>query len=146
MKKISITLLFWSFTILAGFSETLSTQVTELWQKGEKNKVLEIAEARLKKNADDIVGLVLKMDCQMNLLDVKNLSETMDKVKKVGSSISKPEFTKAFPMIKTDIEKYQKIISQITPEKAEAFKTQNSKKPMRYLAVIEACEKDGLAQ
>lgn len=83
MKRILFALaVFTSGTIFAD-GMSFFTNVTNLWYQGHKSNVLAIAEERLRSNDDDAVGLLLRLEYDLEFLNVDRLSNSVLRVKNV---------------------------------------------------------------
>ena len=63
------------------------TNITNLWFQGHKSNVLAIAEERLRANNDDAVGLLLRLEYDIEFLNVERLSNSVLRVKSVFAPI-----------------------------------------------------------
>ena len=64
------------------------TTVTNLWYEGHKSNVLAIAEQRLAANSNDLAGLILKMEYDLEFMNVSNYSNGIIRVLEVSRSIT----------------------------------------------------------
>lgn len=132
--------------VAADNSETFSSYVSQLWFDGKKDEVLAIAKARLAKDPEDLAGLSLKMDYEIEFLKTKDLKLTIDKLQTVGKKISTPNALQAFKLMDESIVALRTLIPEITPEMiAEDLpKARLKKKPLSCLFFLQALEKDNV--
>ena len=86
-----------AFPVLA--QTNFYNQVSQMWLAGQKAQVYSIATNRLAANTNDIAGLVLKMEYELAFVDLGNLTNTMQKVVSIGSSINTTNFAQIFPQL-----------------------------------------------
>jgi hypothetical protein len=80
------------------YSQTNFTEnVSSLWFAGQKSNVLSIATNRLAANSNDIAGLILKMEYEIEFLDFDNVTNTMQQVLTQGVLITTTNFVECFP-------------------------------------------------
>ena len=67
--------------------------VTNLWYQGRKSNVLAIAEERLSANAEDAAGLLLRLEYDLEFLNVDRLSNSVLRVKSAFTPIEAPSLS-----------------------------------------------------
>lgn len=123
-----------------------SSAITDLWKQNRKQEVLAIAEERLAVNSDDIVGLILKFEYQIEFVVVPDVYGTMDKILAEASKFKGSQYQKILPFLRATIETGRPLLEAMDEEqRAHERLTANieNKVPMT-LPVLEALERDGL--
>ena len=149
MKRLLIGLMLMAVSGSAGLSQTnFYTNVTNLWYQGHKSNVLEIANARLIANTNDIAGLILKAEYNLEFLEVTNISNAYLRVIQIGDTITTTNFVTLYQEVSRecvlglldDIAK-----NPMTPEKvqAEKHKAFIKHKRLAHDLLLEALLKDG---
>jgi len=147
MKKLVVTLMFTVVSGNAVFAQTnFHTNVTNLWYQGYKTNVLAIANARLAVNSNDIAGLILKAQYDVEFLELNTISNSCQRVIQIGDTITTPNFVKRFGFERQD---YFDILDMLKNEPipinelpAEKAKAHINEKPLPT-RLIEALQKDG---
>ena len=144
MKKLVVILIVISGS--AVFAQTnFYTNVTNLWYQGQISNVLTVATNRLTVNSNDIAGLVLKMECDVALLNLSAISNSILRVIQIGDTITTENFVKKFQIEReemiNDLELFKTYPTpnDLPTERAKAF-IKNKEMPT-YL--FEALNKDG---
>ena len=150
MKKLLIGFM------LAGVAGSISlaqtnfyTNVTNLWYQGYKTNVLAIAEARLAVNTNDIAGVILKADYELEFYEGGNLSNAILRIIQVGDTITTTNFVKEWQTkrVRQGLLGFLTAIAEnpLTPQQiqAEKHKAFINKKPLPDAYLIEALQKDG---
>jgi ERCC4-type nuclease len=146
LSKHLLLFLFLIISVLSLADDSFYMQITSLWEKGEKEKVLAIAQKRIQANSKDLAGLVLQLEYQIEFLQFEDLLKTADKLFEVGNTISTTNFQKTWPTIRADIEVIKMMVSKY-PEKdieTDRKKALIKGKPLTYGQLIKAIEDDGL--
>jgi|GEM_PF-6989591 len=141
-----IALIFLFGSILTSDAETnFYEQVSSLWFSGAKTNVLAIAEARLQRSTNDIAGLILKMEYEIEFMQFTSFSNTANKVLCASSDVSTSNFVKAVVLMQEDIESLLNMIPEYPPEEIEADiqKASIAGKPLSCGYLIDALQKDG---
>jgi len=124
------------------------TNVTNLWYQGGVNKtnVLIIANERLMANTNDIAGLILKAEYDLEFLELKTISNSFQRVIQIGDTITTTNFVNRFELERQDyldgldMFKNEPIpVNELPAEKAKAY---IKEKPLPT-KLIEALQKDG---
>lgn len=139
--------------VLAGIVQTFGQtnfyeEVSSMWYSGNKTGVLSIAEQRLQQNTNDVAGLILKMEYELEFLDFEDMTNTMERVVAVGSGISTTNFAAVFPSVQGSINHLLNMIplyptNEIT---ADREKGNISGKPLDFGDAIKALQDDGYFQ
>jgi hypothetical protein len=150
MKKLMIGFMLAVCGAGTGLAQTnFYTNVTNLWYQGYKSNVLAIANARLAANSNDMAGLILKADYELEFYEGGNLSNCFLRVIQVGDTITTTNFVKRWQEEQSRyaildlldvIAETQLTPQQIQDEKQKAF---INKKPLPDADLIEALPKDG---
>ena len=127
------------------------TNVTNLWYQGGagRSNVLAIANARLAVNTNDIAGLILKADYELEFYEGGNLSNAFLRVVQVGDTITTTNFVREW---REGISRHAVLAlldvmaeNPLTPQQiqAEKHKALIPHKPLPDADLIEALQKDG---
>jgi len=124
----------------------VTNQLDELWLSGQKIKILEIANNRLASDENDVLGLLLKLEYEIEFLELDKVEGTADKLFSVASQISAEEFANKIPRIELTVNRIRMAIPYYTPEllAEDLAKANIAGKPLGLREFIEALEKDGL--
>jgi hypothetical protein len=79
------------------------TTVTNLWYQGYKSNVLAMAEARLQQNTNDIAGLIIKVEFDIDFTRDDRISNSVQRVLAIGPTIQTTNFAKVFPEYRDDL-------------------------------------------
>jgi hypothetical protein len=122
------------------------SQVACLWERGQKDAVLAIAQQRLQENADDVAGLLLTLEYHLDNFDVENVAAVAARVIAVGQRITTPTFRKAFPELKKLCEDLPWVL-RVFAQDAELFEEERTKRKRAWYlifgAYIHALQDDG---
>ena len=135
--------------VLVSFGQTnFYEEVSSLWYEGQKTNVLNIAEQRLQQNTNDIAGLILKMDFQIEFVELDVVSNSMQRVLDVGSQITTTNFVAVFPLVQSDINHLlEMLLLYPTNEIAgDLDKANLANKPLTSGYAIKALQDDGYFQ
>lgn len=120
--------------------------VTNLWYQGHKSNVLAIADSRLAQNTNDIAGLILKAEYNLEFYDIANISNSFLRVIQVGDSITTTNFFKRYQIMRpdmlwvlSDLAENPITAQEIQEERPKAFINHKS----LPATLIEALQKDG---
>ena len=83
MKRILLAVAVITSVTMLAEDMSFFTNVTNLWYQGHKSNVLAIAEERLQANNDDAVGLLLRLEYDLEFLNVDRLSNSVLRVKSI---------------------------------------------------------------
>lgn len=119
-----------------------------MWYTGNKASVLSIAEQRLQQDTNDIAGLILKMDYQIEFVELKDVSKTMRRVVDVGSQVKTKNFAIAFSLLKSDINHLLQMLPlyPVSEIADDITKARIANKPLTSGYAIKALQDDGYFQ
>jgi len=152
MKKLLIGFMVMVTAGSASLAQTnFYTNVTNLWYQGGEGRsnVLDIANARLAVNTNDIAGLILKAEYHLEFLETESISNAYLRVIQVGDTITTTHFVNnwqeglsryAFLYILDVVAKTPLTPQQIQAEKHKALLP---RKKLPAARLIEALQKDG---
>jgi len=135
--------------VVQAFGQTnFYEEVSSMWYSGNKTGVLSIAQQRLQQNTSDVAGLILKMEYQIEFVELSAVSNTMQRVLDVGSQVTTTNFAAAFPLVQSDINHlFQLLPLYPTNETAGDIEKANiSNKPLSSGYAIKALQDDGYFQ
>ena len=149
MKKIIImSALVFAFAVETPlFAQTnFYSNVTNLWYQGYKSNVLSLAEARLLQNTNDIAGLILKAEYDLEFLELTSISNSYERVIQVGDTITTTNFVKRFVVERQEYLDFLELFknepipeNRLNEEKAKA----NINHKELPTGLLKALEKDG---
>jgi hypothetical protein len=121
------------------------SNVTTLWFQGDKSNVLEIAEQRLNTDTNDIAGLILKYEFQLEFLETASLSNSAQRVLSVGATVVSTNFVQAFPDYIENIHAALDFLPHYTPTEIleDKPKALIPYKPLVATDIIKALQDDG---
>lgn len=128
-----------------------SSQVSQMWLDGQKQEVLNIANQRLASDTNDMAGLLLRMEYEVEFLIMSSLTNTMNEVERVGSGITHTNFAAVFPDVQQDIADLRAMITVAFPLSPEKLADEQAKgnvagKPLTCINALGALEADGLLE
>ena len=135
--------------VLGAFGQTdFYEQVSSMWYSGNKTGVLNIAEQRLQQDTNDIAGLILKMEYEIEFLNFEAMTNTMQQVVTVGSGISTTNFATVFPSVQGSVNHLLNMIPLYPTNEiaADREKGNISGKPLDFGDAIKALQDDGYFQ
>ena len=101
MKRIVCILFVMGALALQGSSYFNS--ITNLWYTGHQTNVLQMAEARLAQNTNDIAGVLMKASWDFAFSDATVLSNSLNRVVCAGEAVQTTHFTNAFSITRLDV-------------------------------------------
>jgi len=121
-------------------------RTSAMWLNGDKDEVLAVASQRLKNHPGDLAGLILQLQYQVAFFDVVHIKESIDKVIAAGDAVETPNFRKAFPDVKESLLEVKQHTTGFSASEiaSEAKKGKIPGKPMEFLDLLQAAERDGL--
>ena len=151
MRKLLIGFMLIVATGSIGLAQTnFYTNVTNLWYQGYKSNVLNIANARLVANTNDIAGLILKAEYHLAFCEDTAISNAYLRVIQVADTITSTNFVKCWQEEWGGKQDYLNILdymaeNPLTPQQiqAESLKGLINEKPLPDADLIEALQKDG---
>lgn len=119
--------------------------VTNLWHHGHKSNVLEMANARLAQNTNDIAGLILKMEYNFEFLNVNTLSNDIGRVITAGAAIQTKSFREQYDFIVQALGVTLKTLEDYLPGELEADRQKSPPihTPMTHEMLLELLYLDG---
>lgn len=123
-------------------------QVSSLWFSGDKQGVLDIANQRLAQNSNDLAGLLLKLEYEIEFLQTNNIPSTITRIMEVGGVYTGENFAQQFPVLEADFEVIIAVITNYPSDQlsADQAKSGISGKPLTYGDEIKALQDDGYFQ
>ena len=150
MKKLLIGFMMMGVAGSASLAQTnFYTNVTNLWYQGGagRSNVLDIANARLVANSNDIAGLILKAHYHVEFLEDEAISNAFLRVIQVGNTIATTNFVERWKDRPKYILWFLDFLAAtpLTPQEiqAEKHKALIPHKPFPDADLIEALQKDG---
>lgn len=146
MRLILWKLAFVIFSKSVFASDVFTERVSEMWAAGNKEEVLNIAKERLRVNSRDIAGLLLKFEYEVEVLDTKNLPDTIAKLEKASGGITTKQFKAQAANLKSNLDITTKILGQLSNSELERERqtSTQSGKVLSTLDFLRAAERDGL--
>ena len=116
-----------------------------MWYSGNKTGVLSIAEQRLQQNTNDIAGLLLKLEYEVEFLQLSNVTNTMRQALIAGETFAGTNFTQVYPVLQADYEVMKIVVTNYPPDElaADQAKSSIAGKTMSCDAAIKALQDDG---
>lgn len=134
------------FGIASDKSESIAVRVFRLWKKGKHEEVFQIGRERLKRNPNDLVGLILLTTEAYVNCDVDTLSQAFTRLGEEAKKIKTPEFQKTYryweismPLV---IEEYKKMSPQQLAGQRERYKNNILEYPPLGFLLIDLEEDD----
>jgi hypothetical protein len=124
---------------------TFASRIADLWFRGERARVLQVAETRLAKDENDLIGLLLKREYQRTFSMVPEIYSTLDRLESVAKGFSSPHFDSLRPLLIADIQVSRRVFGRLSAEQllAERPKGNIPNKRLPCSTIIEALEADG---
>jgi len=152
MRKLMIGFMLTAVSGSVGLTQTnFYTNVTNLWYQGgaSRSNVLTIANARLAVNTNDIAGLILKANYDLEFLEVGTISNSYLRVIQVGDTITTTNFLKNWQegLSRYAILHLLDVIAEnpLTPQQIQKGKIKAllPRKPFPDADLLETLQKDG---
>ena len=123
-----------------------TTEVMDLWKKGDKDKVLAMGKERLAKNPDDIAGLLLIYEYHLEFVEIESLLDTGIRLLEAAKGLTTPNFQRFRPLLAKSVVSMCDICGTLTPEKQQTQRTKSEYKGKTFpgVIVLDALERDGL--
>ena len=143
MKRIVCILFVMGDLALQGSS--YFNTITNLWYTGHQTNVLQMAEARLARNTNDIAGILMKASWDFAFSDAETLSNSLVRIRSVGGQVVTPAFTNAFVLTQFDLDSTFSILPRLTPAQLaiDRVKASGSGHRMHYEEELKALDDDG---
>jgi hypothetical protein len=90
MKKVLFSIALMTGWVLFADDLSFFHNVTNLWFQGDKSNVLSIAQERLACNSNDIAGAILKMEYDLEYLNLDEISNSIIRVDNIIKEIHTP--------------------------------------------------------
>lgn len=84
-------------------ASTYFNTITNLWYTGRQTNVLQMAEARLARNTNDIAGVLMKASWDFAFSDAVVLSNSLNRVLTIGASVQTTNFINEFRITQIDV-------------------------------------------
>ena len=148
MKKMLFVFCVFTASITEAQTTNFYTTVTNLWYQGQKSEVLTLGQDRLTINSNDLAGLIIKLEYDLEFLQLETISNSFIMVTVVGESITNENFQLLYPFLKESNDFMLELFTQshFTPEELllERAKGLIPNKPFALYKELEALQKDGL--
>lgn len=124
--------------------------VTNLWYEGHKSNVLAIAEQRLSVNSNDLAGLIIKMEYDLEYMNVSNYSNGILRALEVSRSVTNECFASGRAFFEMALLSFLDYVAHgrrpLTHEEEELERAKAAiiHKPMTYEIPLKALHDDGL--
>ena len=133
-------------SVVQGFAQTnFYEEVSSMWYSGNKTGVLSIAEQRLQQNTNDVAGLLLKLEYEVEFLQLSSVTNTMVQALAAGGAFTGTNFVQVYPALQADYEVMKTVVTNYPPEELTADQAKSSivGKTMSCDAAIRALQDDG---
>lgn len=132
-------------TTAAAEEPSFCEYVSQLWYDGNKTAVLDIANQRLLENTNDIAGLLLKMEYEMEFLMFDDMTNSMNRVLSESSQISTTNFVQIYPFLEGSITHLLQMIPLYPTNElsSDISKSQLSGKRLSVQIALDALAEDG---
>ena len=127
------------------YSSSYFNTITNLWHTGHQTNVLQMAQSRLAQNTNDIAGILMKASWDFAFSDAETLSNSLVRIRSVGSQIATPAFTNAFVLTQFDLDSTFSILPRLTPAQLaiDRVKASGPGHRMPYEEELKALDDDG---
>jgi len=127
----------------------ITAELSELWLKQKHSEFKNISAQLLKKNPNDILGLLMLYEYQRQVLDLDALPITINKLLTECEKIKTSNFSKRLPLLEASIDTLKETISIYLKGSKEELEKDRKKnmsrpRPLYTISMVEALEKDGL--
>lgn len=148
MKKVlfSMVLVVSVYSGSAMGQESFAAQVEEMWRAGNYAGVMAIAQQRLAANTNDLPGLLLKHEYEVEFLQLDAATNTAAEIIRVAPQIESERFAEVRALVIQDAEAALELLPQYPPDELAADwltvgTMTNNHLPSGY--AIQALEEDG---
>lgn len=123
-------------------------QISAMWFAGNKQGVLDIANQRLAQNTNDIAGLLLRLEYEIEFLQLNNMTNSMARVLDAGSSYAGTNFAQVYATLEASYDVMKQVVTNYPPDEyaADLAKTNAVGKTMSCDAELKALQEDGYFQ
>ena len=141
---IIVVLIMLAHVIQASGQTNFYEEVSSMWYSGNKTGVLSIAEQRLQQNTNDIAGLLLKLEYEVEFLQLSSVTNTMMQVLTAGQAFTGTNFSQVYPALQADYEVMETVVTNYPSEEltADQAKSSIAGKTMSCDAAIRALQDD----
>lgn len=153
MRIISTVLLFVAMLSLRATASPPSAtpwadSMEKSWRAGEYDKVLQIAHDRLSKDPNDLPGLILVINYDLNYLDLTPLESSIGQALSVSATVKTPHFAALSSQFVFVLRAEKTLIKNYTPQDLERDrkKSEIKGKGLGFLEELQAMELDGLVK
>ena len=147
MRKAVFTIMLAVPFLLLAEPPTFFSNVTNLWFQGHKSNVLAIVQERLACNSNDIAGAILKMEYDLEFLNLNEISNSIIRVDNILREVHTPNLIneqERFPFFLDKILTLftnQEMYADLEADKAKALLPE---KRMAFERMLSAVCLDGL--
>ena len=147
MRKAVFTIMLAVPFLLLAEPPTFFSNVTNLWFQGHKSNVLAIVQERLACNSNDIAGAILKMEYDLEFLNLNEISNSIIRVDNILREVHTPNLIneqERFPFFLDKILTLftnQEMYADLEADMAKAFLPE---KRMAFERMLSAVCLDGL--
>lgn len=143
--KLQLTATLICTAFISALASPYFDNITNLWAQAQHSNVLTLANQRLVANSNDVAGVLMKASWDFIFAGPVELSNSMNRVLSVGSTIKTPSFTNVFEITKIDIVWLNNYLSCEDPSDRAANiekATQRGRMP-HYIEELKALDDDG---
>ena len=119
--------------------------ITNLWYSGHQTNVLQMAEARLARNTNDIAGVLMKASWDFAFSDAVVLSNSLNRVLSAGEVVQASCFSNLFRITRLDVEcVLNAVVNETSTQRSLDIDKQN--RPGRlphFIEELKALDADG---
>ena len=129
-----------------GSESELFTYVTNEWYQCRKENVLRVATERLATNANDVVGLLLKLEYDMAFADNATFTNSVERFRTAARGVSTPAFQKCARFLQQDLDSLVFCAANApssSPSQDDIDKARGVRKRMNFLEEFKALDEDG---
>jgi len=146
MKRCGLIFLFFSLFAGMAFGQSFTAQVEGMWRTGDHAGVLAIAQTRLAANTNDLPGLLLKCEYELEYLQLDAATNTAAEILRVAPQIETERFGEIRSWVVSDAQVLLDAIPQYPPDEYAADLARAGTITNKSLAcgvVLQALEEDG---
>lgn len=151
MNRVALALAAVCSTVASAFlscraESELFTYVTNEWHQCRKENVLRVATERLATNADDVVGLLLKLEYDMAFADNATFTNSVERFRTAAKGVSTPAFRACARFLQQDLDSLVFFATNAPspgPSQDDVDKAKRVRKRMNFLEEFKALDEDG---
>lgn len=135
--------------VAARGQDSFATQVEEMWRAGNYAGVMAIAQQRLAANTNDLPGLLLKYEYEVECLQLNAAMNTATEIIRVAPQIESEHFAEVRALIVQDAQAALELLPQYPPDELAADLSTVGTVTNKHLPsvfAIRALEEDGYFQ